>query len=201
MPSWISPADAQRLQRRQLDLVVLFRMQTGEGHFRLWSGHGDFIAPNDPIDPSGTPLYSGAGEILNLPELSQLINGATDRIDFSLSGVGETAAALADESAEDIEGAEVRVGIIVLDAGLQPVTDPRWLWCGEADVLKPEFNGQSDPQTYTLTLSAGTQSASRRRSAILYYSAAQQQQRSPGDKGCDRVTVFVTGHRLAWPVF
>ncbi len=198
---WISPTDAQRLRSRQINLAIMFWMKTASGTFRLWSGHGDFLAPTDTLEPMENPLYSGAGELLGLPEFSQLINGEADRVDFKLSGLGEQAAALADKTAGDIEGAPVRVGVIVLDAALQPATGVLWLWFGEADVLTPEYDGQSDPPTYSLTLSAATQSASRKRNAIIYYSATQQQQRSPGDKGCDRVTIFVTGHRLAWPVF
>lgn len=198
--SWLTAPERRELRRKGVRLALLFLIEREDGRSRVWSGFGDFIAPASPLDPDETPLYSGAGDLLDLPDLSQLINGESDRVDFKLSGVGQLEAALGDATAEEIDGSTVRIGVVALGLDWQPATGVIWLWTGEADVVDPEWNGLSDPPTYSLSLSVATQTAPRRRNAIAYYTPAQQRRRSPGDKGCDRVPVFVTGHRLRWPV-
>lgn len=198
---FISSTDAIRLRSRELDLAVLFRVALGEQTIRLWSGHGDFPLPEDAVEVDAGATYRGIGDLLDLPEVSQLVNGVAERAEFRLSGVGETAAALADEEGDDVEGAPVNLGIVVLDEHLQRATPAAWLWYGEADVVESTYDGAGDEPSHSIALHVATQQAGRRSGSLLYYSNTQQRLRSPDDGFCKRVSLFIVGYSLSWPQF
>lgn len=209
MPDWMSADVALALRRRELNLAILLRIavdtEDGEHVTGLWSGFGDFPVGQDSVETRADAIYSGQGEITGLPELSQLINGESDRIEFRRSGAGEAfadAAAMLDEISDDLDGAQVRVGIIVLGDDLQPVTPTAaWLWAGEVDVGQPEYDGMVDPPVSTIVLWAASQQATRNRGTLMHFTDAQQRLRSPDDDFCSRVSMFTAGYRLRWPVF
>jgi hypothetical protein len=76
---------------------------------RVWSGVGDLVIPADAVE-SAPALYLGGGELVNLPDFQQLINGLAERIEFTVSGVSAETLRLALEDAPSTKGAKVHIG-------------------------------------------------------------------------------------------
>jgi hypothetical protein len=198
---WVDSESAQLVRKRSLNLAVIFRMVAGDHVTRLWAGHGDFRAPADTVEDDATNIYKGIGDLLDLPELSQLINGEADRVSFDLSGLTQEAAYLTEQASGDIENAPVNLGVLILGDDLKPVTETAWLWSGLADTLEHKYDGQVDPPVFSLSLSVATAQATRKRGSYVYYTDPQQKMRSPDDRMCERVSRFATGYRIEWPKF
>lgn len=158
----------------------------------LWSGHGDLDVPSDLLDPSGA-RYRGAGALLEVPALKQLINGIADRVDFRVSGVsGETLRlALADRAS--VYGASLHVGTVSFDADWQITGPPVWDWRGIADVLTPDSKDTDQGRERTITLSVAAADTARANPRLAWFTDADQRRRSPTDKIFDRVAGINAG--------
>ncbi len=143
----------------------------------LWSGAGDIETPPDAVDPGGA-TWRGAGELLSIPDMQQMINGTADRVEYSLSGVSAEIIDLALGEAAEVEGAELRLGSLALDAALQPSGGIEWERKGRADVVVVRRDG--DRRTVTLSIGFGSTARSRRN--IAFFTDADQRRRSPTDK-------------------
>lgn len=160
--------------------VYLFRLAC-DPPVRCWTGIGDLAVPGDIVDSGGT-IYSGVGELLNLPAVQQLINGTAERVQFIVSGVTAETLRLAMEDRDSVNGAQARIGSLVLDNDLQPVGSISWEWRGIADVIEVGSTiGQDGNRVRTITLSVASADTGRSRADLAYFTDADQRRRSPTD--------------------
>lgn len=197
LPGWDGAAQAQ-LEKGIVRPVVFFRMATPTP-LRLWSGAGPFAVPSDTVEPGGA-TYLGVGDLVGLPAVQQLINAQGERVQFALSGISAETMALADEDADEVRGAVVRLGFAVLDAGWQLLSPVAWLWTGEGDSVDVQrAAGEDGSVVRTVSLSVGSMFNSRRRARLSYYSDAEQRRRSPDDRFCERVSLYTASTTKDWP--
>lgn len=159
---------------------------------RLWSGFGWLDVPGDDLDPSGA-RYLGAGGLLQLPELKQMMNGLADRVDFSLSGVTAETLRLALEDRDTIPGALLTVGHVTFDRDLQIEGSPVWTWRGRADVLAVDSQATDTGRERTITLSVAAADTLRSNPALTWFTDADQRRRFPTDAIFDRVAGINAG--------
>lgn len=177
---------------------IFFRMET-DPIVRVWLGVGD-IRPGINAYDATDQLYSGIGELINVPALTQLINGIADRITFHMSGVSETTMALA-ASGSNVKGAAVAMGVALFGAQWQQLGPPKWLFRGRADyVAVQQQSDQSGGITRVIELSVGSLFTGRRRRGLSYLTDNEQQARHPGDRFCER-TVLYSEVTKVWPTF
>lgn len=182
---------------------LLVKTSGAAGWLRLWGGVGNYAMAANNIDTLGG-VYTGLGEVIGMPTLSQLINGVADRIEFQLSGVDPKTLALVDADAETVRSAAVHVALVAFDDAYQAATQPAWVWEGEADV--PTVSRQSTMgQDGTIeiiravSLSVGSVFTGRRRPKMSYLTGVEQRRRSPDDAFCDRVSSYAQGTTDQWP--
>jgi hypothetical protein len=199
MTSFAGAAAAQ-LAGDAVDAVVLFRLAM-DTPVRLWSGFGDMEIPADLVETSGPAIYNGTGALANLPLVGQLINGAAERLTFTLSGVDAQASALADAEAASVRFRAVRLGIMILGADLQPLSGVAWLWSGTADTPVIERENGPGGAVRTISLSVGSVFTGRRRPPLGYYTDPDQKRRSPTDRFCERVSLYAEDTVRQWPAY
>ncbi len=157
--------------------AFLFRLETVPPAY-LWSGVGDLVVPADAQFPQTT--YKGAGQLLNVPELQEAINGVAARIDFSVSGVNAEMQALA--VSEEVKGSKVVVGTIPLDDRNQIAGDVFYEMEGTADVVSTDRSGDAQGGvTRSITLSVLVGDGGRSRPDLTFFTDADQRKRSPTD--------------------
>lgn len=162
-----------------LNEVYLFRLEAAPPAY-LWSGQGDLPVAADAL--VGATTYTGAGDLIDLPSVSQLINGTADRVDFVLSGATAEAVRLAHEDRDTVKGAMVRIGSLVLDENLQPVGAVDWEWQGTADVISITRDPDKDGKPKrSIGLSVGSADTARSRPEFDFWTDASQHERYPTD--------------------
>lgn len=168
---------------------------------RVWSGIGDIALEADSIETTGGE-YLGFGELTSLPQITQLINGQADRVEFGLAGaaVSRDVVRLASEEADSVRNAPVHLGFAVLGADLQLASPVAWIWHGEADSLTcSRDDGQGQP-VRSISLSVGSIFTRRRRPGISFWTPHDQRERSSDDAFCDRVPAYSAGITKTWPM-
>lgn len=185
-------------QRSIIRAAILFRLDT-DPPVQLWSGVGDLEVPADAVQPV-KGLYLGAGELQGMPDLQQLINGAADRVEFTLSGFDAAALALFDAESS-VRGRRINIGAMPLDDSWQQAAPVLWVWEGEADVPMLSETADGDKRTRSITLSAGSAMTGRRRPKSAFFSDADQRRRSPDDAFCQRVGLYISSYPKTWPRF
>lgn len=150
----------------------------------LWTGLGNLDTPSDVVDPSGA-RWSGAAELLSIPALKALINGAAGRYTFTLSGVSAETLRLALSDRDSVDGAEVRIGYVDFDAHWQ-IQAVVWEWRGLADVLTVESQPSERGRTRTIGISVASSDTRRSNPQLGFFTAADQAKRSPTDRFCDQ---------------
>lgn len=179
---------------------IFFRMAT-DPVVRLWLGIGDIKPGINAYDPtSDNDVYSGLGQLIDVPALQQLINGVADRVTFHVSGVSADTSALASTEANTVKGKAVAVGICLFGAAWQQLGVPIWLWRGTADFVTRQQQSNGSTTTRVIELSVGSLFTGRRRRGLSYLTDRDQQLRSPGDKFCER-TVLLSQFEKVWPTF
>lgn len=155
---------------------------------RLWTGIGWLDTPADIVEPLGA-RWIGAGEIVSLPALQALINGAAGRYTFGLSGVADESLRLALQDRNTVEGADLRIGYVDFDDAWQ-VAAVVWEWLGIADVLTVESSSSGQGRTRSIALSVASSDTRRSNPQLGFFTAADQNRRSPTDKFCDQVAAI-----------
>lgn len=165
----------------------IFRIETDEpGMF--WTGHGDLLLPADSV--LGEPeIALGGADLLNIPDVEQLINGVAQRIDVQLSGVSEETIRFAQEEAPQVSGAPVYIGRIQFDEQWQQAAPVEWEWQGEARNLSVGSEDGDDGHVRTLTLRVAAGDTTRSRSPLAFFTDADQRRDFPDDN----VFAFVAG--------
>jgi hypothetical protein len=165
---------------------------------RMWLGIGDCRVGIDAEDGSGE-IYYGLGEILNVPQFSQLINGTADRVQFKLSGTTQRVATLAAAEASDVKGVLLKVGIALFDEEWAVIESPTWLRTFVVDYLTVERQQDGETATWTVSLAARSLFTGRRRPGLSFWTDNDQQTRFPGDRFCERALLYSVDNTKAWP--
>ena len=187
------------------NLGVFLRLATSPA-LHLTLGVNDMPIGIDSIDPGGT-VYRGAGVLQNIPELEMLINGISDSVRFTVSGVDATFAATLDEAAPPVLGAQIHVGFAPLDANYQPRTDIIPIWLGWADywsAKQTESVDHREPAISSITLVARSGTHARSKQNLSTYTDQAQKLVNPisgqdDDKFCERVARYFQGYIVSWP--
>lgn len=170
---------------------LLFRIAS-DPIARVWSGHGDIIIPSDIVEPAPA-LYLGGGELVNLPDIDQVINGTASSVDVTVSGVSAETLRLALEDAPSVRGAAVHVGIVYFDDAWQ-VDEVEWVSKLTAGPLKVDSQtGNDGSRTRSITLTIGTDFLDRSKAPVAFFTDADQRRRSPDDSIFDHVAGISAG--------
>lgn len=164
---------------------------------RLWSGVGNLNIPAHPLDPAGA-TYRGAGALLNVPTLKQLINGVADRCEFTVSGVSAETLRLALEDRYTIRGAPLHVGYINFDKDWQVDGLPVWEWQGVADTLTTAREATDTGGQRSITLSVASANTDRSDPVLSWWTDADQRRRSPTDAIFSHVAGINAGTTRRW---
>ena len=188
--------------RGNFNLGIFFRLGTDPA-LRLAFGVNDVPIVIPSLDPPGT-VYRGCGALLGIPDLETLINSLADTVSFTLDGLDPQAVAFMFDSAPEVLGASVTVGIAPLDARWQPLSPIVPLWTGTADFVAEDLKVETDPtkpQTQSITLTASTGDQSRQFQNLLTYSDLTQKTLHPGDQFCSRTVRYTQTSLVTWPRF
>lgn len=190
----LSSALTQQLERAEQRLGIFFRLGITPVQ-RLWAGVG-LVAIRDARD--GDAIYRGFGELMNVPAVSQLVNGVADRAEFIISGVSRVAMETAAIESDMVKGVTVDLGLGFFDDSLSLV-GRIWLYQGENDVLTTSLDATSGTTARSIKLSVGSAMTGRRRSRQSVFSDFDQQTTSPGDRSCERIRRYSQGVNIEWP--
>lgn len=197
----LNDAETAALENDVQNIAAFFYL---EPDVRLWLGFGNIFATANVIDPGGAE-YAGFGEITQLPTFDMPINGAANRVDFSMSAVdGPVWNQVAAHDAENVKGKRASVGVGFFGPDWQLLGAPHWFANYTADYLEMQEAtiAAPDQQTVrTLTLSCSTLTTNRRRAGHSYFSDNDQQFRYAGDLFCSLVARYATGFSKKWPTF
>lgn len=195
-------AEKAQLASGNQNIGIFWRLDTPTP-VRLWLGFGDIKPGINALDPVTGIVYRGFGEIAAVPALKQMINGAAERVEFTLSGVeGEVLALAAAHDAQSVKGKRVAIGFAVMDGSFKLLGAVRWIRFYTADFLAIQQAPTDDPASpivRTLTLSCGSLMTARRRPAYSYFTNQDQQRRYPGDRFCERTPRYAQGFNKTWP--
>lgn len=177
---------------------LFFLLLTSAGPVRAWLGYGDYEIAPDEVDVEGG-VFQGIGKVGDIPAVRQLIGGSAERVEFALNGADHDTFRLADVDAELIKMARVFVGVIFFDEHWQPVGPIVWPWCGTADVVDAQREGQGESIQRSVRLSVASGFTDLTRAFLGHYTDADQQRRHPGDTFCARVAAMSVDSTITWP--
>lgn len=182
-------------------LGIFLRVETSPS-LHIWFGVNDIPANFDSIEPTGT-VYLGGGALIGVPTLEVLINGTSDAVEFTLSGVDPVTGAEMIDSIPSVRGATVQLGLTTLDDYYQPMSNIVPIWDGVASHVSEASTAVKDGESPSLSLSLSVVSgeATRSRAARSLWSSAHQKARSPTDKFCDATARLARGVQPAWPIY
>jgi hypothetical protein len=165
----------------------------------VWFGDEDKTANFDSIDPDGT-VYLGGGRLINVPSLEVLVNGAADRVEFTISGIDPKTGASMLASLPPVRGVSVKLGLATLDKYWQPMGAIIPVWEGTASHASENSPpvGFNQSPTLSLSLAVVTGEATRSRPARSLWSAPHQKAISPTDKFCDETARLARGVQPPW---
>lgn len=175
----------------------IFRLETDEPAM-FWSGFGDLLLPADLVLPEPT-LVLGGGDLVNLPDLEQLINGTAQRVEVTLSGVAQRSATLAAEEAEQVSGAPAFIGRIQFDEAWQQQGPVVWEWAGEGRGLSVSGDeADNGRRTRSITLKLGSGDTTRSRAPLAFFTDADQRRDFPDDTVFSHVAGINAGTSRRW---
>lgn len=196
--AWI-PDNVINAMKGSHQLGIFLRIDTTPG-LHIWFGVNDIPTGFDSIDPEGT-VYLGGGRLIGVPTLEVLVNGTSDSVDFTISGIDAVAGAKVLDSIPAVRGCSVQMGITTLDDYYQPMSKVIPLWQGTASHIGESGPavGSEENQSVTLSLSVVTGEATRSRPSRSLWSSAQQKSISPTDLFCDATARLSRGVSPVWP--
>lgn len=140
---------------------------------RLWTGIGALAI--DGI------TYQGSGELISVPDVKAIINGISERLDVTISGVSDTALRLLDDERHTIPLSEARIGRVSFDEAWQVDGDIEWLWAGVADTISISSKQSGIGRLRTASFGFASGNTKRSNLQIAFYTDADQRKRSSDD--------------------
>jgi hypothetical protein len=165
---------------------------------RLWTGPANFKLSACGQDATGG-LYLGLGILCSVPSLRIPLNGNFALHTFSLSGVSKAAIQAVDADRNAIRNARISFARVELDADMNPVAAPVWVWVGEVIGLRMSRDGKGNPPTRTISLISAAGSAGRTVQTGGLWTGVQQRQIDPNDSSCDLVPYYANATDEIWP--
>lgn len=195
---WV-PDNVIAEMRHSHNLGIFMRVGTSPP-LHLWMGVNRVPIGFDSIDPDGT-IYVGGGQLVGIPSLEVLINGVSDAVEFSVSGVDALTGSRMIDSIPPVRGCLVHIGITTLDKYNQPMTKPIPVWLGTASHVSETRSPANDgsPITLALSLSVVTGENTRSRASQALWSSAHQKALYPTDLFCDNTGSLSRGVQPTWP--
>ncbi|NTI22050.1 hypothetical protein G6M87_09260 [Rhizobium rhizogenes] len=194
----VVPDNVIDAMRQSHALGIFLRIDTDPA-LHVWFGVEEKTARFDSIDPEGA-TYLGGGYLIGIPTLEMLVNGQSDSIDFTLSGIDPTTAAKTMDSIPPVRGVAVQLGLMVLDDYYQPMGPIVAIWNGTAshtaEIGQASENGD---MSITISLSVVAGSVTRSRAAKTLWTDAQQKLVSSTDDFCRQVQRLANGLAVVWP--
>lgn len=189
------PKTIQRhLEGQTVKLCYLVELEFTTETSRLWTGWGEVNF--------GGEDWSGVGELGNISDLEQSINGNAPEVNFSLSGVDlNTVNKVRESFVTEALGNKVKVYIQFVndedDQALESYDQPVVIWTGH--MRKSGFLVDNEGNK---EISLGTESLFSLRSRPNYsqYSSTDQKKRFTGDLGFDFVNQLAN-KVVTWPDF
>lgn len=174
----------------------IFRLETDEPAM-FWTGHGDLLLPADAVLDE-VSLALGGGDLVNLPDLEQLINGTAQRVEITLSGVSQRTVVLAAEEAAQVSGAPAYIGRIQFDEAWQQSGPVVWEWAGEGRGLLVAGDDGDEGRTRSITLKLGAGDTTRSRAPLAFFTDADQRRDFPTDSVFSHVAGINAGTSRRW---
>lgn len=196
---WV-PDEVIEAMRGSHELGLFLRVDT-DPPLHLYFGVNDIPIGFDSIDPDGT-VYLGGGRLVGIPSLEVLVNGTSDAVDFTISGIDPATGARMLDSIPPVRGKLVQMGLTTLDEYYQPVTDIIPIWTGMASHPKEARAPIQAGETATLSLSLAVVAGenTRSRAARSLWSSAHQKALAPTDLFCDQTARLARGVDPVWPL-
>lgn len=175
---------------------LLFRIATSPVAM-FWSGFGDIQLPGDALLNEGD-IALGGGDLVNIPDFDQLINGTAERMEFTLSGVSSRTIAFAQEEAADVSGARVDIGRIDFGPDWQRLGPVEWEWNGHAVSLSVASQATEQGRQRSITLIVAAGDTRRTRSPLAFFTDADQRLRSADDAFFSHIAAINSGTSRRW---
>jgi len=187
-------------EMRGSHILGIFMRVATEPPLHVWVGMNDIPAGFDSIDPDGT-VYLGGGVLIGFQTLEILVNGTSDAVEFTVSGIDPETGSRMIDSMPPVRGADVAIGITTLDQYFQPMSKIIPLWPGKASHVSETAAPVKSGETMSLTLSLSVVSgeATRSRAAGVLWSPAHQEALSSGDKFCNNTPRLAREVQPVWP--
>ena len=190
------------LDADRVNIGIFFRLET-DPVVRIWLGFGPINPGVNVLDTEGAE-YNGFGELSEVPNFNQLLNGSAERVDFTLSGVsGDLLTIASGDDAQQVKGKRVTVGFALMDSDWSLIGSVHWCALYIADYLSidQQPSGVGEDPVRTISLSCGSRFTGRRRPSFSYFSDQDQVARFPGDRFCSLVSLYAHGFNKQWPTF
>lgn len=207
---WVPDAIIEEM-RGDHELGIFLRIDT-DPPLHMYFGVNDIPVGFDSIDPDGTE-YLGGGRLNGIPSLEVLVNGTSDAVDFSMSGIDPATGAKMLDSIPPVRGALTQLGLTTLDRYYQPMSNIIPIWTGVASHTKearaPVQAGETPTLSVALAVVTGENMRSRKSSSL--WSEAQQFEVSrwlragspsaplPDDLFCSQTGRLARGVQPTWP--
>ena len=169
---------------------------------RVWLGVQKISVGVNVLDPAGATYY-GFGSIIDLPAFTQLVNGRTERLDVSLSGLSAEIVKIATEQdAPIIKGNKVAIGMGVMSERWALLGPIRWMRTYIAQFLSDSEEGASTVDgttTRRVTLNIASRFIGRKNPRFAYFTHQDQQHISPTDLFFNQIGKYRAEVEKAWP--
>jgi hypothetical protein len=201
----LNAAEIAALDQDSQNIGIFLRLDSAPP-VRIWLGFAA-IEPGVNVLDATLAQYLGFGELRDIPAVKQLLNGAAERVDITLSGVDGSVLQLAAlNDVQAIKGKGLHIGIAIMSADFQLLGAVHWCSNYIADYLaleQPPATGMDagGEIVRTLRLSCGSTFTGRRRPELSFFSNRDQQARSGGDRFCERTPIYANQFNKAWPTF
>jgi hypothetical protein len=198
-PAEITALDAGAVGSLRLGLFLRLDV---DPPLRCWLGLGSIRPGVNAIDATDE-LYSGFGQLLAVPAFQQLVNGAAERAEISLSGVDPRILDLATE-ANAVRGKSCDIGVAIFDSNWSLIGPVHWMRHFVADFMSVTVTPAADPGGQTMhsaKLSIGSMMTGRRKRGLSYFSNQDQHERSPTDNFCERTRLYTMNGQKQWPKY
>lgn len=195
---WV-PSAVVDAMRGSHQLGIFLRVDTDPA-LHIWFGVNDIPVGFDSIDPDGT-VYLGGGALVGVPTLEVLVNGTSDSVEFTVSGIDPATGGKMLDSLPSLRGAKVQLGLTTLDDYFQPMSKVIPVWTGTASHVSESsaaVQGNASP-SLTLALAVVSGETTRSRASRSLWSGPHQKAISPTDKFCDGTARLSRGVQPVWP--
>jgi hypothetical protein len=195
------PSSVIEALRTDSQLAIFLRVDT-DPVLHLYFGISDIPLGIAGVDGDGT-IYHGGGRLNGIPSLEVLVNGTSDAVDFTLSGIDPDTGAELIQSIPAVRGKRVQLGITTLDQYYQPMSSIIPIWSGTAshtkDAMPPGQQGETRSVSLSLAVVSGENTRSRPSRSL--WSDAMQRSLYPTDAFCSRTGALARGVQPKWPIF